>query len=159
MQVQEDVRFRTGNTISWNAKEQDVSILNEMLQKELTIDSVVQIALLNNQRLAATYENLGIAQAELVQAGLFKNPIFSLSMRFEDLIGSKHIIEMGLVQNFLDIFLKPLKKKLARTELEFVEKEVVGRVMNIVADTKIAYYSLQAEVQILALRKKNFYGK
>ena len=160
--VQEDVKRRIGNRVSWNAssstREKDASqvhdCIHEALQKELTVESAVQIALLNNQRLQATYETLGIAQADLVQAGLFKNPIFGISLRFENLVGSNHIIEMGLVQNLLDILLKPLKKKLASTELEFREKEVVGHVLDVVSDTKIAYYSLQALLQGVSLRKE-----
>jgi len=40
----------------------------------------VQIALLNNKDLQATYEDLSIAQADLVQAGLLQNPVFGASL-------------------------------------------------------------------------------
>ena len=48
-----------------------------LLQKELSVDTAVQIALLNNRDLQGSYASLGIAQADLVEAGLLENPVFS----------------------------------------------------------------------------------
>ena len=56
--------------------------LQALLEGELTTNAAVQIALLNNAALQATFEELGIAQAELVQAGLLKNPVFAGHVRF-----------------------------------------------------------------------------
>ena len=46
---------------------------------------------------------------------------FSFIFISDLLIGSSSIIDMGLVQNFLDILLKPLKKKMAFSELEIAK--------------------------------------
>ena len=46
-----------------------------LLGNDLTAEAAVQIALLNNRKLQAVYNRLGIAQADLVQAGLPPNPI------------------------------------------------------------------------------------
>ena len=40
-----------------------------LLGRELTADAAVQVALLNNRNLQATYEDLGVAQADLVAGG------------------------------------------------------------------------------------------
>ena len=47
-----------------------------MLDNDLDEDEAAQIALLNNRRLQVAYEDLGVAQAEVVQAGLLRNPVF-----------------------------------------------------------------------------------
>jgi outer membrane protein, heavy metal efflux system len=150
-QVQHDVCRRTGRLITWN-KSQNSCVFQEWLEntlkEELTLDGVIQIALLNNPNLKAAYENLGIAQAQIVQANLLKNPIFSLSLKYENLVDSAHIIEMGLVQNFLDILLKPLKKKLAYAELAMVKSEIAAQVLDVIAETTIAYHMLQADQQV-----------
>ncbi|MCK7513349.1 MAG: hypothetical protein MZV70_61145 [Desulfobacterales bacterium] len=52
------------------------------MENELTAAGAIQIALLNNARLQARYEELGISQAELIQAGLLKNPTVFGSARF-----------------------------------------------------------------------------
>lgn len=158
IQVQENVSCRTGEMISWNKKNQNCcefkDWLNHTLQEELNVDRVIQIALLNNQRLKATYDNLGIAQAQLVQSGLLHNPIFSLSLRNKNLVDAASIIEMGLVQNFLDILLKPLKMRLACAELALIKSEVAAHVLDVIAETRIAYHSLQASEQILIMRNQ-----
>ena len=158
MQVRDCVSQRTGQTISWD-KEYGNSCefnawLEQTLNDDLTIDQVVQIALLNNQRLKATYEKLGIAQAELVQSSLLKNPIFSLSLKCKNLVDSANILEMGLVQNFLDLLLKPLKIRLACAELALIKSEVITHVLDVIGEAKMAYHSLEAAQQILMMKKQ-----
>ena len=41
--------------------------VDSLLADSLTVEAAVQVALLNNRRLQATYEDLGVAQADLVQ--------------------------------------------------------------------------------------------
>ena len=54
--------------------------LRSLLGRKLTVDDAVQIAMLNNRDLQAMYSELGIAQADLVQAGLFRNPILDAAV-------------------------------------------------------------------------------
>src|SRR5581483_12513554 len=50
-----------------------------LLRRTLSADRAAAIALLNNRTLQAAYNALGLAEAEMVQAGLPPNPTFSLS--------------------------------------------------------------------------------
>lgn len=72
--VQRQVAERTGHEVCWNlgtADDEAVrAALDKLLAARLTPEGAVQVALLNNRRLQAVYEQLGIAQADLVQAGL-----------------------------------------------------------------------------------------
>ena len=56
--------------------------VDALLANELTPDAAVQVALLNNQDLQATYEDLDVAQADLVRAGLLRNPVFGGDVKF-----------------------------------------------------------------------------
>ena len=47
-------------------------IVEALLAEELTPETAVRIAILNNRNLQSELEEVGIAQAELVQAGLFR---------------------------------------------------------------------------------------
>src|ERR1035437_7898092 len=80
-QVQQATTQRLGQKVQWNQGTEDdkavTQAVQSLLHRPLTADDAVQIALLNNRRLQATYEELGVAQANLVQAGLLKNPRFS----------------------------------------------------------------------------------
>ena len=52
--------------------------VRRLLQRALTADRAVQIALLNNRGLQAAYNELGIAEAAMVAASLPPNPTFSV---------------------------------------------------------------------------------
>ena len=49
-----------------------------LLAQPVSADSAVEIAILNNRGLRATYAQLGIAEADLVQVGRLPNPRFSM---------------------------------------------------------------------------------
>ena len=51
--------------------------VDTLLQKPLTADGAVEIALINNAGLQARLADLGIAEADLVQAGTLRNPVFA----------------------------------------------------------------------------------
>jgi len=53
----------------------------ELLSKPLGMDDAVQIALLNNRGLQASYGELGVSEADLVQAGRLPNPGFMFRSR------------------------------------------------------------------------------
>lgn len=155
-QVQEDVAHLTNQCIYWDRCLQDSIIaisMEELLQKELSEDLAIQIALLNNQNLQAIYESLGIAKAKLAQAGMLKNPIFSFSYRFSTQSNVTDLIEGALLQNFLEILLIPLKRKMAQAELEATKAMLISKVVEMIAETKIAFYTLQASEQIWNLKK------
>ncbi|TMB42082.1 MAG: TolC family protein, partial [Deltaproteobacteria bacterium] len=72
--VQRSLSTRTSARVSWNqGTSADAAVaerVRELLAAELTPEGAVQIALFNNPAVQATYERLGIAQADFVQAGL-----------------------------------------------------------------------------------------
>ena len=84
--VQALAQERVGARLHWiRGTPEDAEVdrkVRELLSTPLSVEAAVQIALLNNRMLQATYEELGVAQAELVQAGLLKNPVFGGMVRF-----------------------------------------------------------------------------
>jgi outer membrane protein TolC len=67
--------------LRWARSEADRQAIDrrvaELLQQPLGADAAVQLALLNNRGLQAAFFELGIAEADLVQAGRLPNPGFS----------------------------------------------------------------------------------
>jgi outer membrane protein, heavy metal efflux system len=121
-----------------------------LLAEPLTADAAVQIALLNNRRLQATYQELGIAQADLVQAGLLHNPVFSGEILFPTGEGTPQIT-LGVAQSFLDVFYRPLRRRRATSRLEEATLEVTGAVLDLAYQTRIAFYQAQAAAQRLEM--------
>lgn len=146
-EVSQTVEQRTGFQVHWNqGTPEDAAVaekLQAMLREELTPEAAVQVALLNNASLQATFEELGIAQADLVQAGLLKNPVFAGHVRFPDKSGEATNTEFSVSQDFMEIFLRPLRRKLAAAQFEQARLLVGNDVLNLAAEVRSACYTLQ----------------
>jgi len=158
--VQKLIEQRLGSWVHWNQGiPEDAAVsdaVRSMLQQELSIDEAVQIALLNNRSLQATYEELGIAQADLVQAGLLRNPTFGASFRFPDKTVGGHRstnTEFSVVQDFLDLLVLPLRKKVASAQFEQTKLRVGNTILNLAAEVRSTYYALQADEQTIEMRR------
>ena len=156
-EVRATVAERTGGQrVRWNqGSEADLTVADEvrsLLADELAADEAVQVALLNNQGLQATYEDLMVAQADLVAAGLLENPIFDAEVRFPEGGGGAGL-ELAVVQEFLSVFQIPLRKKIAAAAFEATKLRVAGEVIELAAEVRDAYYDLQAARQLLEMRQ------
>ena len=67
------VSRRSGYHVKRRDEEVIAKTVQSMLRNELTVDSSTQMALLNNPSLQPTVEELDIARADLLQAGLLRN--------------------------------------------------------------------------------------
>jgi outer membrane protein, heavy metal efflux system len=146
------VHLRTGKRVQWNRGSaedaQAQSAVASLLGRPLTADSAVQIALLNNHSLQATYEELGIAQADLVEAGLLRNPIFTFEKRFPG-----QALEADLFKEFIDLLLLPLRKRIAAAQFEAAKLRVSHEVLMTAAEVRAAFYEHQGDQQLVDLRK------
>ena len=122
--------------------------VGKLLAAELSLDSAVQIALLNNRSLQASYEELGVAQADLVQAGLLRNPVFFASARDPNGSALTTNTELGVVQDFLDLLVRPARKRISALEFDETKLRVADAVLVLAADVKASYYTLQASLQV-----------
>ncbi len=153
-EVQGEVWERGEALVYWDRQTGDdpfATCIAELLQEKICLEQAVWIALVQNPRLQALYESLGLAKAQLAQAGLLPNPFVAFSYRFS----TKHapdLIDIGLFQNFLDVVLIPKKKRVASFEIEATKAEVVRGVLKVIAETKKAFFSLQATEEILSLQ-------
>jgi len=160
-QVSQEVEQRTGFRVAWHdggtADKQVEDQIDRWLEEGLSVDTAIQIGLLRNNRLQATYESLGIAQAALVQAGLLKNPVFEGSLRFLT-AGGGGILELAVVENFLDVLMIPLRRRIARAEVETVRLKVTAAAMDLAYEIRIAFYRLLSRTQGLKLSQDLLLG-
>jgi cobalt-zinc-cadmium efflux system outer membrane protein len=151
--VQQSVQERSGKTVRWEedqaAHEQALQEVRQLLRKPLTVDTAVQIALLNNRSLQATFEEIGLSAADLREAATFPNPRFDLAIRFPDKPPSGTYIDYGAAIDFLSIIMIPLKKQVAKVQLEAAALRAADATLELVSQVKSAFYSLQASQQLL----------
>lgn len=111
-----------------------------LLRDTLSAEGAVQVALLRNPRLQSTYEELGIAQAAAVQAGLLRNPVFGAGAGFP-LEGGAPDLAFSVALDFLGILYLPMRKAIAASSYEAARLRVTEEVLAVASETKAAYYS------------------
>ena len=120
-----------------------------LLREGLTREEAVRIALVNNPRLQAAYESLGVSQAELVEAGLLRNPSLGASARFPHAPGGVPEVEFSLVQDVLDLFLLPARKRIAQAQFDADVQRTTHEALTVVAEAREAYTAVQAAERLL----------
>ena len=122
-----------------------------LLSKPLTVDDAVQVALLNNRGLQASFEDLGITEAEVVQAGRLPNPGFSFGRLTK---GDEIERERGLHLNLARLLVLPLIGQIEARRFEHTQRIVAMSVLSLAADTRKAYYNaLAAEETVRYMRQ------
>ncbi|MEO5739842.1 MAG: TolC family protein [Vicinamibacterales bacterium] len=104
------------------------------LDDGLTSQEAVSIALWNSPSFQATLTDLGFARADLVEAGLLRNPVFSLLFP----VGPKQL-EWTLQVPFDAIWQRPRRIAAARLNLQAVGERLVWDALTLVAQTRTAH--------------------
>ena len=151
--VQRSVQERAGKTVRWEedqkSREQALQDVRRLLRKPLTVDAAVQIALLNNRSLQATMEEIGLSAADALEAATIPNPKFDLTVKFPNQPPSGTYIDYSAAIDFLSILMIPLKKRVAKDQLQSAVLRVADQTLELISDVKSAFYSLQAAQQLL----------
>ena len=155
--VSENVRREIGKDVvklssleeTRRARERVQGFLSEPLRE----DTAVQIALLNNRGLQAAYNDLGVSEAEYVQASLPPNPALVLSQTFGT--GSFAGFGLQLVGNLLAFATLSKKTEIARREFEEARYRAVATTLSLSVDARRAYIRAVAAQERLALLEQS----
>ena len=146
--VEQKVKERTGADTRWARTEDEANTVRgrvkELLAKPLGPTEAVQIALLNNPGLQASYAEVGIAEADLVQASRWRGPTFSFArLRREDEIET----ERGVFFDVLGLLTIPLSVKAQEKRLESVQNRAAGEGLRVALHTRKAWFEAVAAQQ------------
>ena len=155
--VSKIVRRHSGYRTGWeHGSPEDRQIaerVSQLMTGGLTRDRAVSIALINSPHLQATYESLDISQADLVQAGLISNPTLAGSLGFPINGTGKSEYEVSIVQSFLDIFMLPLRKRVAEQQFVAATLRVANEALETAAEVSKEFAEVQAEVETVELMR------
>ena len=122
-----------------------------LLAEPLSVDTAVQVALLNNKRLQVALAELGIAEADLVQAGLLRNPRFS----FGRLSGNGSVeIDRSVMFDLGGLLTLPLRRAIEQQRFQGAQLQAALQVVRIAADTRRAWYQAVAAAQSLEYQRQ-----
>ena len=119
------------------------------LDDGLTQDEAVAIALWNNPDFQVQLAQLGFARADLVDAGLLRNPILSLLFP----VGPKQL-EATLKWPVEVLWERPRRVAAARVALDAVAATLEQHGLNVVADVKLAYIDVALATDRAALAQQ-----
>src|SRR5216683_2571241 len=122
--------------------------VQRLLLRPLTVDTAVQIALLNNRGLQASYNELALAEAELVGESLPPNPTFSISRIVGD--GAMEI-ERQVVGDILALATLPFRSEIARQRFQKAQLRAAEETLRLAADVRRAYYRAVAANELVGL--------
>src|SRR3989442_1049675 len=115
------VHARSGQRVEWmrgGESKELAKTVGRLMETNLTAQSAVAVALLNNRSLQTEFEEIGISQAELAQASRLRNPEIAGSWRFPDRPPGITDVEYSAAGDFLDLLTLPARKKIAARNLE-----------------------------------------
>jgi cobalt-zinc-cadmium efflux system outer membrane protein len=134
-------------------RERTSETVSKLLQKPLTVASAVQIALMNNQVLQVAFGEAGIAQADVIDAVTIPNPSVDFDVQFPAVDSSMSRYGWVVAQDFIQLLMAPLKKKIAQAELDTLKLRLADQALELTTNVKIAYFTCQADQQLLSRLK------
>lgn len=110
--------------------------VRQLLSRTLTAETAVQVALLNNKGLQAAYNELALAETDLIEQSLPPNPVFSVSRISGD--GASEI-ERQVVGDILALATLPFRSDIARERFRQAQLRAALATLRLAADVRRAY--------------------
>lgn len=138
--VQTVAKERLGQDVRWarddNERREMDQRVAELLAQPLTMDGAVQVALFNNRGLQAAFFDLGVTEADLVQAGRLPNPGFSFGRLTK---GDEVELERGLHLNLARLVAMPMLRQMESRRFAQAQSAAANSVLSLAADTRKAW--------------------
>lgn len=123
--------------------------VDAFLKRSLSADAAVQIALWNNRGLQAALNELGIADAQRMQASLPPNPRISIARTTASLALE---IERQISGSILALATLPARTQIANDRFRSAQLRTLENVLKLAADTRRQYFrAVAANQQVAAL--------
>lgn len=151
--VKQTVDEQSGYGIRWAALEVDTAAVDTraLLDRPLAADDAVRVALLTNRSLQATFESLGIARGDLIEASTFANPSLEARVRWASHTSAANP-EIALMFDVTDLLRRGKRKTAATANLERVIFETSDAVLRLAAEVRRVYFEFQAAEHIRRMR-------
>jgi outer membrane protein TolC len=146
--VEQAVKERIGAETKWarSGAEADTvrGRVKELLAKPVGPTEAVQIALLNNPGLQASYAEVGIAEADLVQASHWRGPTFSFARLRR---GDETEIERGVFFDVLGLLTIPLSTRASESRMQAAQNRAAAEALRVALDARRAWFQAVAAAE------------
>src|SRR4051812_1793675 len=114
--VDRDVQRRVGVGVSWGEDARTSTAIDALLARPLDLDAAVRISFARNHRLQARFDDLGIAASQVADATVLPPATVDADYK-RALSGTGDEIELGVVQDVLDLLQIAQRRGIANAEL------------------------------------------
>ena len=136
---------RTGQPVQ-RMQDSTRAAVAQLMAQPLSPDGATRIALLNNRGLQASLAYLGVAEADLVQAGRLRNPGFSFSRKSG---GGDVDIDRGIMFDLVGLLTMPIRRNIETGRFEQARLATAAQAVQLATDTRKAYFNAVAARQSL----------
>jgi len=154
-EVERVARDRLDKDVKWQRDDVDgeniQAAVKRLLDSPLSAADAVQIALLNNRGLQASYADLGIAEADLVQAGRMTNPHIAYLRTRQ---GDERKLEWALTFPIIDLLTIPLRSRIESHRFEQVKLAVAGQMLDVATETRKSWFRAVAAEEFVRYREQ-----
>lgn len=152
-QVEKLVGARVPTAFAWRTDPAGRAAIDarvaEIVAAPLTPTSAIALAQLRNPDIAARYAELGIAQADVVEASRIGNPTLAVSTSKTGGV-RKTTSELGAP--LADLLLLPSRKRLAENEYVRAQQTIAAALVNLAADAEADWYTAAGAEQVAGMR-------
>lgn len=117
----------------------------------LTLERAVKLAFQRNPKVRETYAELGLAQADVLEAASAANPTLSYAT-LDPKGGGPGKITRGISIGFTDLLLFPLRSRLARTTFESTRDRVGAELLDLQGEVETAWFEYASSLQVAEMR-------
>ena len=156
--VQGEASRRIGVDVAWQASPTDVRVpaaVLALLQRPLDRDAAVRIAIANNRRLQAAYDDLGLAAADVADATVLRPLEIDLSRKYA-VSGPGSETEIEATQDILDILQLPQRRSIAGASVRAARARAISATVELVASVEAGFFGMVAAEQERELRQTAF---
>jgi len=134
-----------------NGSNADQALLTQWLAEPMTTGRAVRVAMVRSPRLQEDYARLGLARADIMEAVQIANPRLNIA-RFDALGGPGYQLSLGLVMPQVDLFVLPVRARLARSDFERAKLAIAASVLGVGFDVESAWYGYVGARQVAYMR-------
>lgn len=148
-EVRQLTQERTGQAPAFPRTPEDADVVRsrvEELQKSpLSADGAVELALLNHRGLQASFAELGVSDADRVQAGRLRGP----SLGFGRLAGGGIVeIDRSIVFDLLGLITMPTSTRIEQARFEQTQLRAASEAVRVAAEARRAFYGAVAAKEL-----------
>ncbi len=147
----EELRTPSGAGDAAETERQVAARVRELLAEPLTADRAVAVALIASPRIQSMLEELGIAEADLVESGFIANPSLHAEVRFP--ARPQLPFEIDVAQELLSLLFRPMRVRVAEQALDAKQGELVQGVVASASAVERAFIEAQTAAQRASLRR------